>query len=355
MLPVVKATEMTTALRDFLMGICWQDLRLSARMLRKSPGFSIVACLVLAVGIGANSAIFSVIEAVSLRPLPYKNPERLVVLTDSQDAANGAFLLADVEAFKSVSRTFEDIACYYRDSGFSRVILKNGGEPEFVQGAFVSGNFFRVMGVQPILGRVFSASEDVQSERVVVLSHRLWARTFGGSAHAIGKTIQIDDVPSEIIGVMPASFEFPARDQEFWAPLTTNRYWNDPALTNIDSRNTRYFYERWQAIGRLRTGANIAEAQTEISALFRRSELPLDGNGTPGVTLNALRVILSRNTRLALLILFCAVTLVLLISCTNVANLVLARGAARAREIALRSALGAGRARLTRGVVSVVR
>jgi hypothetical protein len=164
---------MLAAFRESLVEACWQDLRLSARMLRKSPAFTIVACLILAVGIGANSAIFSVIQAVSLRPLPYKNPERLVLVTDSQDAANGAFLLGDIEAFKSVSRSFEDIASYYRESGSSKVILRSGGELEFVQGAFVSGNFFHLMGVEPALGRVFSPLEEAQRERVVVLSESI--------------------------------------------------------------------------------------------------------------------------------------------------------------------------------------
>lgn len=332
---------------------CWQDLRFAVRTLRKSAVFTTVVCMTLAVGIGANSAIFSVIQAVSLRPLPYKNPGRLVLLNDSQDEVNGAFLFRDIESFKAENRSFEAIAAYYRDSGFSSVTLTSGGEPEFVQGAFVSANFFPLMGIEPALGRVFSPSEETQRARVVVLSHRLWTKSFGSSDDAVGKTIRIDGLPSQIIGVMPTTFEFPARDQEFWAPVTTNRYWDDSALTkNIDPAHNRYFYERWQAIGRLKTSVTIREAQAETNALFRRSELPLDGNNVPGITLTPLHVTLSKNSRLALTVLFAAVTLVLLIACSNVASLVMARCAAREREIILRTALGAGRGRLTRQLLT---
>jgi predicted permease len=329
------------------------DLRFGLRILRKNPGFTVVAVLTLALGIGANTAIFSVIEAVILRPLPYKNPTRLVRLADSQDPESGAFLFKDIWAFKSRSRSFEDIAAYYRDSGFSKVTLTSEGEPESVQGAFVSANFFSLMGVSPALGRVFTADEEAQRERLVVLSYALWRRRFGGSRDAIGKVLQIDGVDSRIIGVMPATFQFPARDQQFWAPLTTNRYWNDPALTtSIDPRHTRYFYERWQAIGRLFPVAMIAQAQTEINTIFRRSEPDFDNDRIPGITLTPLRVALSGNTRLALIVLFCSVSFVLLISCSNVANLVLARGAAREREMAVRAVLGAGRGRLSRQLLT---
>jgi len=178
-------------------------------------------------------------------------------------------------------------------------------------------------------------------------------RRFDGSLSTIGKLIQVDGLPSQIIGVMPASFQFPARDQQFWAPLTTNRYWDDLALTTIiNPQHTRYFYERWQAIGRLSPGVTLAQAQTETNTVFRRSELDLDETPIPGITLTPLRVTLSGNTRLSLLVLFCAVTLVLLISCSNVANLVLARGIAREREMAMRAVLGAGRGRLTRQLLT---
>jgi macrolide transport system ATP-binding/permease protein len=148
---------------------------------------------------------------LSLRPLPYKNPECLLLLTDLRDVANGAFRFQDIESFESENRSFEDIAAYYRDSGFSRVILTSKAEPEFVQGAFVTADLFPLMGVEPALGRVFSPWEESQHARVVVLSHRLWMRLFGGSAAAIGKRIQIDGLVSETIGVMPATSSTRAR------------------------------------------------------------------------------------------------------------------------------------------------
>ncbi len=220
------------------------DLRYALRQLLRSPGFSVVVVLTLALGIGANTAVFSVIEAVMLRALPYVQTERLALLTDTQDPENGGFLLRDLELLRSHKRSFSDIAFYYRDSGFSNVTLTIGPEPESIQGAFVSSNLFSMLGVAPALGRVFSFDEETRRDRLVILSHGLWARRFGLSPQVIGTDIHIDGESFQVIGIMPPTFQFPARDQQFWAPITTNRYWNDPSLTRLDPSHSRYAYER---------------------------------------------------------------------------------------------------------------
>ncbi|PYT95493.1 MAG: hypothetical protein DMG38_27030 [Acidobacteria bacterium] len=326
----------------------WQDLRFATRTLRKVPGFTVVAVLTLALGIGANTAIFSVIEAVLLRPLPYKDPSRVVLLPDPQDPNGEGISYRDFESWKSQSRSFEDMAVYYRNSGWSRVTLTGAGEPDSVQGAFVSANFFPLMGISPVLGRAFTREEEARQQRVVVLSYGQWVRRFGASRDVVGKMLPIDGSNSQVIGVMPANFQLPARDSQFWAPITTNRYWGDPQLARVDSTHTRHFYKRWNVVGRLKPGITYREAQAEMDTIIGRLQQLDPTNRERSVNVVPLRVNLRGNTRLAFSILFAAVFFVLLIACSNVGNLILARGAARDREMAVRTALGAGRVRLTR-------
>jgi predicted permease len=317
-----------------------QDLRYAARTLRKNPGFTTIAAMTLALGIGANTAIFSVVEAVLLRPLPYKNADRLVLLADGAT-------YTDFEAWKSQNRIFEDMAVYYRDSGRSRVTLTGDGEPESVQGGFVAANFLPMLGVPPLTGRWFTSDEETRRERVVVLSHGLWSRRFGASPDVAGKSLQIDGVSWQVIGVMPAAFQFPSNNVQFWAPITANRYWGE--AIPFDPNYSRYVYTRWDAVARLKPRATLEQAQSEMSTINARlQQAAPEWHRARSINVAPLRIKLSGNTRLAFYVLFGAVSFVLLIACTNVANLVLARGTARQREVAIRPALGAGRGRLIR-------
>ena len=317
-----------------------QDVRYALRTLRKSPAFGVVAALTLALAIGASTAIFSVMEAVMLRPLPYKDPAKLVQLTASAT-------YTDLEAWKSQSRALEDVAIYFRNSGRSRVTLTGVTEPESVQGGFVTANFFRLMGVVPAIGRWPTADEVVRRERVAVLSDGLWRRRFGASPDAVGKALQIDGMNFEVIGVMPPAFQFPARDVQFWAPITTNRYWDD--AVPFDLNHSWGYWARWNAVGRLKQGVALDQAQSEMAVVKKRLERSApDRIRLSEIRVVPLRVDLGANTRLAIYVLFGAVSFVLLIACSNVANLVLARGAVRGREMAVRTAMGAWRTRLIR-------
>jgi predicted permease len=324
-----------------------RDFHYALRSIRKNPGFAVVTILTLALGIGANTAMFSVIYAVLLRPLPYHDPGRLVLLFQSSPTdSRQPILLPDFEILKSQSQSFSDLAVYYKNTGFSRVTLTGIAEPEMAQGGYVSANFFRLLGVAPMVGRVFTAEEQAQREQVVVLSNALWRRRFGSAPDVAGRTLEIDGKSFLVLGVMPADFQFPARDVQLWAPITTNPYWLDRTQKGT---NARGFYARWNAIARLKPGVSLERAQTEMGVLATRlQQRDPDLNNGLGLNAAALQVELNGNTRLALFILFAAVFFVLIISCANAAHLMLARGASRDREMAVRIALGAARSDLVR-------
>lgn len=328
-----------------------RDLKYAIRTLRKNRTFSAVTILTLALGIGATTAIFSVVYAVLLQPLPYRDSNRLVLLfhTGERDSSQ-PFLLSDLQVLKSQNRNFSEIAVYYKDTGFSRVTLTGVREPKSAQGGYVSANFFPLLGMAPSLGRIFTADEEVRGERVVVLSHKLCAERFGSLSNAIGKYLEIDGAKFQVIGVMPPNFLFPARDVEFWAPITTNRYWLDRP---VKGTNGRGFYARWNALARLKPGVSVEGAQSEMSVLAPRlNEREPELNRGLGLTAVPLRVDVSGNTRLALSILLAAVSFLLLIACVNAAHLILAHSANREQEIALRLSLGARRGDVLRQLLT---
>ncbi|MGH7469240.1 MAG: ABC transporter permease [Longimicrobiales bacterium] len=315
----------------------WQDLRYGMRMLSRKPGLTIVAVLTLALGIGANTSIFSLINAVLLRPLPFAEPDRLIVVHERNAEGNQNTVGGhEFAAWRAQNHALERLALY----GYSSFNLTGGGEPELLNAMHVSADFFAVLRERPLAGRLIGTGDDeTGAPRIVVLSHQLWQRRFASDPGMVGRSISLSDVPYTVVGVAPRRGE--VFDPDVWVPMDV------PGEIQKVGRHGSF------VMGRLRPGISVADARSDLARIAQRleQEMPADNTGH-GVIVRSMHEDVVGNVRRPLIVFMGAAAFILLIACANVAHLLLTRAAARDKELAIRTALGAGRGRLIRQLLT---
>ena len=325
------------------------DLRYAVRVLRKTPVFTVAAIGTLALGIGANTTIFSLVQTMLLRPLPYQNPDEVVMVWEENTAAGfprNTPAPANYNDWRAMNRSFTDLAA----TGFAYANLTGDGPPEVVLGRRVTANFFSVLGVQPVLGRTFIPADDTSGARIVVISHALWQRRYGGDPAVIGRTILMSgqnssgpagDVMHEVVGVAPPSFVFLSRDVDYWVPMQFS-----PA--DIATRGNHYL----NVVARLKPDVSVEAADSDMRAIAKRlSEQYPQTNPNLGAVVVPIREQVLGDTRVQVIALMVAAAAIVLIACANLASLLLARASVRRGEYAVRLSLGATRGRLARQVL----